>query len=332
MKLLAIIVNFRTPDLTIRALDALMAELDRVPDSAVSVVDNGSGDDSVARIRQRVGEAGWEDRVSVVASPVNGGFSFGNNLELRAALSGSDPPEYSYLLNSDAFPEPGSLRTLLEFLERRPDVGVAGSGIWGVDGVRHTTAFRFPSLASEFEATARVGLVSRLLRRSIVAPPPAHVACRADWVAGASMMIRRETLEATGLFDEEFFLYFEETDFCRRALESGWTTWYVPDSRVAHIGSATTGMKRRAPRPAYWFASRRHYFRKHYGEAYLLAANVAWLAGLVCWRFKKLLTWSEDVDPQRLARDFVAYNFLPWRRTGPPTGAVAQRRKASSSC
>ena len=137
---------------------------------------------------------------------------------------------------------------------------------------------------------ARIGLVSRLLRRSIVAPPPARVACRVDWLAGASMMIRRPVLDEAGLFDEAFFLYFEETDLCRRALAAGWSTWYVPESRVAHIGSASTGMKRREPRPAYWFASRRHYLRKHDGCA------------VTCDDFRQAMAEANGADLRQLER------------------------------
>ena len=67
-------------------------------------------------------------------------------------------------------------------------------------------------------------------------------------------------LEKIGLFDETFFLYFEETDLCRRSLLAGWPTYYVADTVVVHMGSATTGMKDKVrPMPRFWFDSRKHY-------------------------------------------------------------------------
>ena len=84
---------------------------------------------------------------------------------------------------------------------------------------------------SEFERGVRFGPVTKLLSRFMVAPPPKSEAHQTDWVSGASLMIRREVVDAIGLMDEEYFLYFEETDYCRAARRAGWEVWSVP--RVA---------------------------------------------------------------------------------------------------
>ena len=87
-----------------------------------------------------------------------------------------------------------------------------------------------------------------------------------DWVSGASTMMRRTAIDSIGGFDENYFLYFEETDFCLRAKRAGFTTWYVPQSRVVHIAGQSTKLMEREtlPRrlPAYWFESRRRYQAK----------------------------------------------------------------------
>src|SRR5277367_5597369 len=102
----------------------------------------------------------------------------------------------------------------------------------------------------------------------MVAPEPRAAAHRTDWVNGASMMVRREVFDSIGLMDEKFFLYYEETDFCLRALEAGWPTWTVPSSRVVHLEGQSTGatgaIAKRKRVPKYWFDSRRRYFRKHH--------------------------------------------------------------------
>jgi N-acetylglucosaminyl-diphospho-decaprenol L-rhamnosyltransferase len=311
MKLYAVLVNYRTPDMTLEALDALMRELEGFPDARVEVVDNDSGDGSLGKLEEAVASAGWGERVTVTSTDRNGGFAYGNNHAIRHALDHPDPPDYVYLLNSDAFPDPGAVGRLVEFLEERLEVGIAGSYIHGPDGDFHITAFRFPSLASELQGTARLGILTRLLRGFTVPLPLPEETREVDWLAGASMLIRREVLEQVGLLDETFFLYFEETDFCRRARLSGWPTWYVRDSSVTHIGSVSTGMKDRSRRmPSFWFASRRHYFRKNHGRLYLAAADALWLIGFASWRVRRLLQRKPDPDPPRLLGDFVRYNLL----------------------
>ncbi|MEZ4290370.1 MAG: glycosyltransferase [Myxococcota bacterium] len=114
------------------------------------VVDNDSRDGLYERLAKGVAEGGYGDRVEVVASPWNGGFAWGNNFAIRPALASETPPDYVYLLNSDAFPDEGSVDRLIRYLDEHPgEVGIAGSYIHGVDGQPHTTAFRFPSVASE---------------------------------------------------------------------------------------------------------------------------------------------------------------------------------------
>ncbi|WP_317616436.1 glycosyltransferase family 2 protein [Paracoccus mutanolyticus] len=192
-------------------------------------------------------------------------------------------------LNSDAIPQPGAIRTLVDYLGRHPEAGIACSRLRGTDGEPHLTAFRFPSAAGDFEAASRSGPVTRLFRDRVVAMPQPVTSGRVDWSAGASMMIRMDVLDRIGLFDEGFFLYFEETDLCRRAADAGWQTHYVVESEVEHIGSASTGMKTWQRVPDYWYDSRRRYFEKHHGRAGALWATAANLAGEGVWRLRCLV-------------------------------------------
>lgn len=317
MKLLAVIVNYKTPRMTVDALAALVPELEAVAGGAQAiVVDNDSQDGSFEAIGQAAQERGWSRWVKVVRSDHNGGFGYGNNFGMRLGLAMLDRPEYFYVLNSDAFPEPGSVRKLVEFLDTHPAAGIVGSYIHGPDGTPHETAFRFPSWISEFEHPLGIGAVSRMLGRWVLAIPIPRSAQQVDWCAGASMMVRRQVLEQVGLFDEAFFLYYEETDFCRRARLAGWPTYYVPDSSVAHIGSASTGMKDLNKRtPTYYFDSRSHYFRKNHGRLYLLLANLAWVTGYSLGHLRRRLMNRPDlVHRYRVFTDFIGYNFFPGHR------------------
>ena len=304
-RVLTIIVNYKTPDLTIKSYRSALLEL---KEGRVMVVDNDSGDGSLEKIKAAVAADGVGDRVSVVASGHNGGFGYGNNFAIRKGLAASPGFDYFYLLNSDAFPEPGSIERLIDYLERRPEAGIVGSYIHGVDGKPHNTAFRFPTAIGEFEGTLRLGVISRALKDYVVPMGFPTAPTQVDWLAGCSMMIRRQVLEEVGLFDETFFLYFEETDLCMRARRQGWLTYYVPESHVAHVGSASTGIQdidRRVP--SYWFDSREHYFRKNYGDQYLWAANAAWLVGQSVWSVRRRIQRKPKATAPNIIQDFVRH-------------------------
>lgn len=312
MKLLTVLLNYKTPDMTLDALRSLLRELGPYPDARVTLVDNDSRDGSYEKLRTAVEDAGWSDRVTVVASDYNGGFAYGNNFAIAPALESTDLPDYIYLLNSDAFPDEGCVRELVDFLDAHPDVGIAGSYVHGPEPAPHETAFRFPTWQSELEATLGLGIVSKLLDRYLVALPLPKESRPVDWLAGASMLIRRQVFEDVGLMDDTYFLYYEETDFCLRARRANWPTWYIVESSVTHIGSASTGMKDKSkPTPTYWYASRRHFFRKNYGRLALWIANLAFVLGSTVRRIRYRLTDLKPHDPDGHLRDFLRYNLRP---------------------
>ncbi|MBL0275013.1 MAG: glycosyltransferase family 2 protein, partial [Anaeromyxobacter sp.] len=267
MKLLIIVLNYRTAGLTVDCLRSLRAEVVSTPGFRVTVIDNGSGGDDLAVLRRAVADNGWGAWAEVVASPENLGFTGGNNLVIRAALASADRPELFLLLNSDTVAEPGAVGALVSFLAARPRVGIAGSALLSAAGSLQASPFRFQGIASELDRGLQIGLVSRLLRPWAVVMPPQPQACAVDWVSGASMLLRRSMLEEVGLLDEGLFTYFDDVDLCLRARRAGWETWYVPESRVVHLEGASSGISQRElrRRPAYWFQARRRFFLKSHG-------------------------------------------------------------------
>ncbi|MFN3938599.1 MAG: glycosyltransferase [Gemmobacter sp.] len=303
---LTLILNWRTPDMTLRAAAAAVAAMDGL-EGAITLIDNDSGDGSEARLRTEVAARGW-DRVRVIQSGRNGGFGAGNNAGIRAGLPDGTAPDYVYVLNSDAFPAPDAIRRLRDHLDANPDVGLAGSHIRGEDDTPHVTCFRFPSVWSELESSARTGPVSRLLSRSRVTMQiPEEGTMRVDWLAGASLMMRRRMLDQIGLFDEGYFLYYEETDLCLRAARAGWPADYLRESEVVHIGSASTGMGQWPRVPGYWFDSRRRYFVKNHGRMVFVAATAAHLAGGLLHRLRCLLGRRSPADPPHFLRDLLRH-------------------------
>ncbi|MBI1945759.1 MAG: glycosyltransferase [Deltaproteobacteria bacterium] len=313
MKVLACLLNWRTADMTAGALDLLIPQLRELGSARVMVVDNDSQDGSFDRLATHVAARGYGDVAEVVASGRNGGFGFGNNVALRSGLRAADPPEYFYLLNSDAFMRKGALRALVGYADAHPRVGVAGSTVLTLEGVPQTSAFRFPSALSELERMVSTRPVSWALKRSIVPLPiPKATTTDVDWVAGASMLLRRDMLEQIGLFDEAFFLYYEETDLCLRAKRAGWQVAYVREGEVEHEGGASTGVTSSfvvaKPMPTYLFASRRHYFLKNHGRATLWRANAAHLVGGAVYRLRTRLGRRDDQRPREWL-DGVIYNL-----------------------
>jgi GT2 family glycosyltransferase len=316
-RILVVLLNYRTAEMTARAADCAVAAMAELPAEMV-IVDNDSGDGSFEALEAHVAARGWSG-VRVLQSGWNGGFGAGNNVGLRAGLSCGAMPEYCYLLNSDAFVAPDAIGALYRFLEAHPAAGLAGSHIHGENGDPHVTAFRFPSWLSELESAARTGPVSRLLaaRRVPIEPLP-EAPAEVDWLAGASLMIRRSVLETIGLFDERFFLYFEETDLCRRARAAGWPCWYVPESRVAHVGGASTGTRSWRRVPGYWLDSRFYYFARHHGRPYAALATAAHLLGGWIWRARRLVQPGlPRIDPDSFLRDLLRHDL---RALAPPRG------------
>lgn len=319
-RLLTVIVNWRTPVMTIDAAAAALGALEGI-EGALVIVDNGSGDGSFDRLSAEVRARGWDrgpQRVRVLQAGHNGGFGAGNNLGMSAGLPDGSRPDYVYLLNSDAFPERDAIRALLDHLEANPKVAFAGSRLHGPGGEPHPTAFRFPSILGEFESHLRLGIVSRLLRRSVVSMPMPTATMRVDWTAGASLMFRQDVLDRVGSFDEAYFLYFEETDLCHRAVRAGWSGAYVVESRVMHIGSASTGMKTWSRIPQFWLDSRLRYYSSNHGRIYAALATLAAVIGGGLYRARLLIERRKSDEPDHYLRDLVAHHLRHGfaRRTG----------------
>ena len=308
-----VVVNYDTAGLALACLGSLAAERAAGERFRAVAVDNASPDGSARVLREAIAANGWSEWAELLSLERNVGFAAGNNAALRPILA-TDPPDYVLLLNPDTVVRPGAIGRLVAFLDAHPKAGLAGSRLEDLDGTPQRSAFRFPSVAGEFENGIRFGLVTKLLSRYAVAPPPRDEPHPADWLAGASLLVRREVFEQVGLLDEGFFLYFEEVDFCRRAWAAGWECWYVPDSRVVHLVGQATGVtdtKRPTRRvPAYWFAARNRYYRKHAGPARRFAASAAWAAGYALWRLRRRVQRKPDADPPHLLTDFIRHTFL----------------------
>lgn len=283
MRIVAIIVNFQTPQLVLKCLAALGNERRFLPDLRAVVVDNASCDESVPLLSAAIKSSPLRDWVQFLPLSLNGGFSWGNNQAILHVLQSCEKPDAFYLLNPDTVITSGALRSLVDCLTSHPDSGAVGSQLRNPDGSLAGSAFRFPTVAREFVRGVGIERVGQLLG---IAPVlfPYGVRGRVDWVTGASVLLRTKALDEAGLFDTGFFLYFEEVELMRRLAGHGWFAYHCPESMVFHEAGASTGVidgkaaGKRVP-PDYVFRSRRRYFALTLGKRRALLANLAWMAG-----------------------------------------------------
>jgi N-acetylglucosaminyl-diphospho-decaprenol L-rhamnosyltransferase len=273
------------------------------------VIDNASGNDSVADLVGTIVREGWSDWATVLPLDHNGGFSFGNNAGIRFAHASPIGCDYIFLLNPDTLVRPNAVNALIRFMDLHPEVGIAGSRLENVEGGAECSAHRFHSPLSELLEGARLGVLNRLFSNYLLTPPLRDDAHLCDWVSGASMIIRREVFEDIGFLDEEYFLYFEEVDFCHRAKMAGWNIWYVPDSKVMHLEGAATEIKKSTKRrPIYWYNSRRRYLTINFGVMGLVLVDLLWSIGRMSYlarRFVGLGANGENRDPKWYMLDIL---------------------------
>lgn len=327
-------VSFRSARLMIDCLRSLASERSTPGVNLRAVViDNASGDFPL--LSQAVADNGWSPWVNLVLAPRNGGFAYGNNLGIQLALE-SGAADYVLLLNPDTQIRPRALAAWIAFLQSHPQVAIAGPGIENVDGTDWPIAFRFPSPGTEFCAALGIGLVTRLLGNRTVARRMPAVAQPVDWVSGAAMMIRAQVLHAIGGFDESYFLYFEETDFCFRARRAGFATWYFPDSRVMHIMGQSTDVvletwSRPKRLPAYWFESRRRYLAASLGTAAAMLTDLLVLLAYPVGYLKQILLGRAGALVPHYLRDVWQHSILrPGNRRQAPLQTYIPGRPAAA--
>ena len=287
-----VIVTYNTRDLLARCLETVFASTGDIT-FHVTVVDNASQDGTVEMVRQRF------PRVRLIASPVNGGYPYGNNLgllgygfrpvgeETRLHL---DPPSipvwengkemtypdllrretprprYALLLNPDTELPPHALADMVAFLDARPRAGVAGPRLVRPDGSLDLACRRsFPSPAVSFYRMLGLHRLfpnsPRFGRYNLTYISPDRT-IQVDSVVGAFMMVRREAIEQAGVLDEQFFMYGEDLDWAFRIKQHGWEVWYNADVRVLHVKEAASRKSRRAR--VEFYRAMVIFYRKHY--------------------------------------------------------------------
>jgi hypothetical protein len=300
-----VIVNWNVRELLRRCLvsiagsDGLVVGLDTLRHSTgggwraeVIVVDNASTDNSGSMLAR---DFRW---VQIIANQENLGFTRANNQGLAASHG-----RYVLFLNPDTDLTPAALKLLLAYAEAHPRVGVIGPQLRYGDGSLQSSRRRFPTLATFFlESTVvqRWWPRNRVLARYYMLDLPNDAVSQVDWVVGACMLVRRAMLEQIGGFDEGFFMYSEELDLCRRAVDAGWQVVYLPDAVVTHHEGKSSEQVV-AARHIRFHSSRVRYVRKYHGRPAALVVRSFLLLTFI-------LQWAEE------AAKWLAGFILPSQR------------------
>jgi GT2 family glycosyltransferase len=277
LELCVVVVNYRTPKMVLDCLETLLAQV-RELRGRIALVDNASADDSVERFSSWIREHDAEEMVDLIQSPVNDGFAAGNNLGIRSCNA-----EYYLLLNSDTLVEEGALAGLLARMKSEPRAALVSPRLQWPDGTPQESCFQFHRPLSELIESARSGPITKLFARYEVPLRVADHPSRPEWTSFACVLIRAEALEAVGLLDDGFFMYFEDSELCARVWRAGWEVVHDPSARVVHLRGGSSPVKSRTKAkkrlPRYFYESRARYYYKLYGHAGLLAANACWTLG-----------------------------------------------------
>jgi GT2 family glycosyltransferase len=287
-----VIVSFNTCAILRECLESVVRETVGLR-IEVLVVDNASADGSAEMVEREFPQA------RLFRSDVNLGFGAANNVALRVAQG-----RYLVLLNSDAFLDPNALQLAIRHMDETPDCGLGGGLLVSRDRSWQPSARTFHTLLGDL--IVYLGLAGKYPKSKFFGNfdrtwadvnEPASV----DWVPGAFSIIRPAALAKVGLFDENFFLYYEEVDLCHRIQHAGYSIWYWPDIVITHIGGESSrklkslDFSSQAAQVVLWrMRSTLLYYRKHHGiQAWLAKWMEIGLYSSIAWKNRN------SADPAR---------------------------------
>jgi N-acetylglucosaminyl-diphospho-decaprenol L-rhamnosyltransferase len=264
-----VIVSYRCRDLLRFCLASLRENAPRRP-MRVRVVDNASCDGTLQLLRDDFPE------VAVDGLDENVGFAAASNLGIRQGHA-----EYVLILNPDTVVEGGTLDSLLELMDSRPEIGIAGCTLVRPDGsLDHAAKREFPTVVSSLGHFTGIGRRKAAKGKLAAYRAPNVESGKVDAVNGAFMLIRRGALHEVGLFDEGYWMYMEDLDLCYRFAQAGWMTWYASHVTVGHVKGGSSGRLRSARLNYAFHYGMFRFYRKHYARSRAKLVNAAVYVGI----------------------------------------------------
>lgn len=243
MKLSIIILNYKSKGLLKQCLKGVILSQPKI-DYEIIVVDNNSGDKSLEITRglltkdyfskheKLIGKEIIIPPFKTIQSPVNGGFSAGNNIGIKASEA-----QYFMILNPDIAIVPGVIEKMVEYMDANREVGIVGPKLLNPDKTVQYSCRRFPNyLVPLFRRTAfgKLSFAKKLVEKYLMIDFDHNKTIEVDWLFGACLVVRRSATDKIGLLDERYFMYFEDMDYCRRFWENGYKIIYLSDVEIIH--------------------------------------------------------------------------------------------------
>lgn len=261
-----IIVTWNNEDIIEECLNALSSISQRME---VIVVDNNSSDQTVEIIENDF------PGVRLIRNDANVGFARANNLAFKVSSG-----EFILLLNSDAFVVSGSIDALLEFMMENSSVGIAGPQLIFPNGSLQRSFGHFPGIARQILSLISLVSSAELVRKRVGMKFP-DVACVVDYIEAACMLVRRKVIDEIGFFDEDYFFYGEDADFCFRAKKAGCEVYFVPHAKVVHLRGASSTKREGSKYLIPLTRAQQRFVQKHHELPYVWIWNVVTISSLL---------------------------------------------------
>lgn len=295
-RICVVIINYKTPVMTLDCIGTLVDQLDHQKDTIV-IVDNNSGGDDVQLMHEGIERLGLTDWVSVVPSKENRGFSAGNNIGVQAVNA-----KYYLLANSDTLFRSNAIEGLLHAAEHYPKAGIISPRLEWMDGEPQISCFRYHTPAFEMIKTAGTAVITNALNRFNVPLDTQESVSKPEWTSFACVLIKGEVFDEIGYLDDGYFMFFEDVDYCRRAKKAGYELVNWPDSHVVHLRGQSSNVKKNEQKkkrlPTYYYRSRARYYTKYFGKTGFMMSNLFWLAGRSISILKEIFLGRERAVPE----------------------------------
>ena len=266
-----VLVNYKTKELTINAIKSVIEKTKDI-EYEIFVVDNDSQDGSVESIEEKF------PHINIIKNPIIAGFGIANNIAIKEAKG-----KYIFCLNTDTLLINNAIKIMYDYMEKNQNVAFCGGYLVDANMTPCPCGGNFPSLNEIFWKFGLLNFFPKYYKNYTLTinSDEEEFTNKIEYISGADLFCRKEILDKIGLFDENIFMYFEETDLCYRAKKAGYEIRFIPQAKIQHLeGKSCNNMllkKQRCKKSEFYF------FKKHHPYQLILAKILYCILYLIDW-------------------------------------------------